>query len=66
MKFSALVVVMVASVALASPAAVSLDRSTRTAINGDGDEVQSPCVECPCIGFTSVCTCVPNGCCCKP
>ncbi|KAF2704954.1 hypothetical protein K504DRAFT_388807 [Pleomassaria siparia CBS 279.74] len=65
MKFSALIVLVTATVVIASPAAVSFDRSTRSIIDGHGDETQSPCVECPCKhGFETVCTCIPNGCCC--
>ncbi|KAF2643027.1 hypothetical protein P280DRAFT_446237 [Massarina eburnea CBS 473.64] len=64
MKLSALIALIVATVAIASPAAVSLKRSTKLSRDVNGNEVKNPCVECPCEGFTGYCTCVPNGCCC--
>ncbi|KAF1958560.1 hypothetical protein CC80DRAFT_468116 [Byssothecium circinans] len=64
MKISSLIALVAATVALASPAAVSLERSTKVTRDADGTKVLTPCIECPCEGFTGYCTCVPNGCCC--
>ncbi|KAF2260023.1 hypothetical protein CC78DRAFT_536641 [Lojkania enalia] len=62
---SAIILVLSAAVAMASPAAVSLNRATREA-NVNGVVAQLACVECPCTPDlrNPVCTCVPNGCCC--
>ncbi|KAF2192432.1 hypothetical protein K469DRAFT_553062 [Zopfia rhizophila CBS 207.26] len=65
MKFSAFVALITASVALATPAAISLERATRLVRDGNGNEIMNPCVQCPCSGFDpSTCRCVPQGCCC--
>ncbi|CAI9634119.1 hypothetical protein AG0111_0g12773 [Alternaria gaisen] len=64
MKLSAIIAVVIASVALASPAAVSLERSVKEVRNADGTVASVTCVECPCDGFAGTCKCIPNGCCC--
>ncbi|KAH7402835.1 hypothetical protein BKA66DRAFT_564730 [Pyrenochaeta sp. MPI-SDFR-AT-0127] len=64
MKLSALIAVVAATLAVASPAAVSLNRSVKEVRNADDSVSALACVECPCEGFTGVCTCIPNGCCC--
>ncbi|PVI02359.1 hypothetical protein DM02DRAFT_523111 [Periconia macrospinosa] len=64
MKLSAIIALAMATVTLASPAAFSLERSTKATRDADGATILSPCIECPCDGFTGYCTCVPNGCCC--
>ncbi|KAF2264453.1 hypothetical protein CC78DRAFT_580525 [Lojkania enalia] len=67
MKFSALITLLVASIALASPATTSLERSTKIVVDANGNELAMPCVECPCEpGWNTECTCIPNGCCCVP
>ncbi|KAF2787578.1 hypothetical protein K505DRAFT_257400 [Melanomma pulvis-pyrius CBS 109.77] len=63
MKASMIIAFLSAVVVMASPAAVSLNRSTREVIVDDAVEIQS-CVECPCSGFDGSCQCVSNGCCC--
>ncbi|KAF2271424.1 uncharacterized protein EI97DRAFT_471202 [Westerdykella ornata] len=63
MNFSALIVLISASLALASPAAVSLNRSTKEMRDAKGNMFPGPCVECPCEEWAG-CRCVPNGCCC--
>ncbi|OCL06522.1 hypothetical protein AOQ84DRAFT_296865 [Glonium stellatum] len=63
MKLSILALLFSASVALTSPATVSLNRATRsTELNGR--TLLTPCIECPCQGLEGPCTCVANGCCC--
>ncbi|KAF2877256.1 hypothetical protein BDV95DRAFT_601669 [Massariosphaeria phaeospora] len=64
MKLSALIILITASIGLASPAAVSLNRPTRLERDENGIEQLLPCVECECNGWTGVCKCVKNGCCC--
>ncbi|KAF1829825.1 hypothetical protein BDW02DRAFT_573602 [Decorospora gaudefroyi] len=65
MKLSAIIAIVAASVALASPAAVSLERSVKEVRNADGSIVTVSCVECPCTdGWEGKCKCIPNGCCC--
>ncbi|OAK94444.1 hypothetical protein IQ06DRAFT_233909 [Phaeosphaeriaceae sp. SRC1lsM3a] len=64
MKFSAIIALVSATIVLASPAAVSLNRSTKEIRADDGTASVLSCVECPCDGFDGVCKCIPNGCCC--
>ncbi|KAF2691790.1 hypothetical protein K458DRAFT_411494 [Lentithecium fluviatile CBS 122367] len=64
MKLSALIALAAATVTLASPTAVSLERSMKVTREAGNAIALAPCVECPCEGFTGKCTCVPNGCCC--
>ncbi|KAL1796216.1 hypothetical protein ACET3X_004756 [Alternaria dauci] len=64
MKLSGIIALVIASVALASPAAVRLERSVKEVRNADGTATAATCVECPCDGFSGTCKCIPNGCCC--
>ncbi|KAF2654145.1 hypothetical protein K491DRAFT_632544 [Lophiostoma macrostomum CBS 122681] len=64
MKLSSIIALLSASLVLASPATTSLKRSTKLVRDANEHQVATPCVECPCTGFGSGCTCVPNGCCC--
>ncbi|KAH7078694.1 hypothetical protein BKA63DRAFT_249246 [Paraphoma chrysanthemicola] len=67
MKLSAFVAIALATVALASPAAVSLNRSVKEVRDEDGTVSALSCVECPpCDGwYDDLCfKCIPNGCCC--
>ncbi|KAF2254756.1 hypothetical protein BU26DRAFT_559415 [Trematosphaeria pertusa] len=64
MKLSALIVLVAASVALASPPANSLERSFKVSRDASNAIQQTPCIECKCNGFDGTCTCIPNGCCC--
>ncbi|KAF2026997.1 hypothetical protein EK21DRAFT_115239 [Setomelanomma holmii] len=65
MKLSAVIAVVMATVALASPAAVSLNRSVKLVRDEDGTVSTLSCVECPCEQtYEGGCTCIPNGCCC--
>ncbi|KAF2743633.1 hypothetical protein M011DRAFT_471177 [Sporormia fimetaria CBS 119925] len=64
MKFSALVVLVSASIALASPAVVSLNRATKEVRDADSKTLQVPCIMCPCDKWDE-CRCIPNGCCCR-
>ncbi|KAF2818739.1 hypothetical protein CC86DRAFT_413628 [Ophiobolus disseminans] len=64
MKLSGLIAIVMAATALASPAAVSLNRSTKEVRTDDGVVQTLSCVECPCEGFDGYCRCIPNGCCC--
>ncbi|CAE7208345.1 hypothetical protein PTTW11_09818 [Pyrenophora teres f. teres] len=65
MKFSAILALAAASVAMASPAVASLERSVKEVRNAAVNVAALSCVECPCNGFSGACTCIPNGCCCK-
>ncbi|KAF1964721.1 hypothetical protein BU23DRAFT_561691 [Bimuria novae-zelandiae CBS 107.79] len=65
MKLFSVFALALASVALGSPAATSLERSIKLTRDADGTTVLTPCVECPCTSFEpSSCKCVPKGCCC--
>ncbi|KAH6018930.1 hypothetical protein HBI83_115090 [Parastagonospora nodorum] len=64
MKFSAVFALVSAAVVLASPAAVSLNRSPKEVRASDNTVSLLSCVECPCEGFDGSCRCIPNGCCC--
>ncbi|KAF2186173.1 hypothetical protein K469DRAFT_573824 [Zopfia rhizophila CBS 207.26] len=63
MKASLIIAVLSTAIAMANPAAFSLNRATRD-VQIEGGTLQVPCVECPCEGFTGHCTCIANGCCC--
>ncbi|OAL52667.1 hypothetical protein IQ07DRAFT_380228 [Pyrenochaeta sp. DS3sAY3a] len=63
MKLSAIIALVAATLAIASPAAVSLNRSFLEVRDEDGTVSEFACVECPCPGFTGECICIPNGCC---
>ncbi|KAF1947360.1 hypothetical protein EJ02DRAFT_334305 [Clathrospora elynae] len=64
MKLSAVIALVAASLAVASPAAASLERSVKEVRSADGTVSSVSCVECPCDGFVGICKCIPNGCCC--
>ncbi|KAF2200877.1 hypothetical protein GQ43DRAFT_472298 [Delitschia confertaspora ATCC 74209] len=63
MKTSFVLAILSAALAIASPAAVSLNRSTRE-VTVDGNTFHVACIECPCEGFEGPCKCVTDGCCC--
>ncbi|KAF2134968.1 hypothetical protein P153DRAFT_362677 [Dothidotthia symphoricarpi CBS 119687] len=63
MKLSTIAIMFFATIATASPGAISLERSFKD-VEVNGTVVQMACVMCPCHGWVGVCTCVKNGCCC--
>ncbi|KAF2202674.1 hypothetical protein GQ43DRAFT_391645 [Delitschia confertaspora ATCC 74209] len=63
MKVSFVLTLVFGVVTMASPAAISLKRST-VEVEINGTLTQVACIECPCEGFFGPCKCVTQGCCC--
>ncbi|EUC41381.1 hypothetical protein COCMIDRAFT_51853, partial [Bipolaris oryzae ATCC 44560] len=59
-KVSLVITAIAASMAQASPAVVSVERSFKQLRNEDGADVAIACAECPCEGFTGLCKCVSD------